>query len=290
MTKEEEQLLVSQKLENPYITSKEQAQIFEISHTYVETIWRKNNCTFQDLLGVYSRKIMVNDHYFNEINSHNKAYLLGLLYADGFLCRWRHNYVAKTGRNAGKITESKYVGITLKDGELVEAIKKELGVTSKLVNWKETKRLCFVSPIMFDDLVKLGCVEKKTFLLKFPTEEQVPKEFIYSFVLGYLDGDGSIVTYKLSKHPTYSAKTVVSFTGTYEMLDGLRKLFHKDNLKMVKRWRERNNNNFTINFCGTQSPAHILSLLYENAPPFCLQRKKERYEKIMRDPRNSNVK
>lgn len=46
---------------------------------------------------------------------------------------------------------------------------------------------------MYDDLIKLGCVEHKTFLIKFPTIEQVPFEFLNSFILGYQDGDGSII-------------------------------------------------------------------------------------------------
>ena len=43
-----------------------------------------------------------------------------------------------------------------------------------------------------EDLKKLGCVENKSLILTFPTEQQVPKEFVYDFIRGYFDGDGSI--------------------------------------------------------------------------------------------------
>ena len=40
-----------------------------------------------------------------------------------------------------------------------------------------------------DDLKKLGCVEKKSLILKFPTEEQVPKEYIFDKILFFLYKD-----------------------------------------------------------------------------------------------------
>ena len=49
---------------------------------------------------------------------------------------------------------------------------------------------------MYEDLIKLGCVPNKSLTVKFPTEEQVPKEFLSSFILGLIDGDGSIGIYK----------------------------------------------------------------------------------------------
>jgi len=48
-------------------------------------------------------------------------------------------------------------------------------------------------------LIKLGCVPKKSLILTFPTEEQVPQEFIYDFIRGYIDGDGYI-QYDYIKH------------------------------------------------------------------------------------------
>lgn len=43
-----------------------------------------------------------------------------------------------------------------------------------------------------DDLKQLGCIERKSLILKFPTEEQVPFDLLHHFIRGYFDGDGSI--------------------------------------------------------------------------------------------------
>jgi intein/homing endonuclease len=43
---------------------------------------------------------------------------------------------------------------------------------------------------LHDDLVKHGCVEKKSLILQFPKD--LSQELISHFVRGYFDGDGCI--------------------------------------------------------------------------------------------------
>jgi len=43
---------------------------------------------------------------------------------------------------------------------------------------------------MKDDLIALGCIPRKSLLLKFPTSNQVPEHLIRHFIRGYFDGDG----------------------------------------------------------------------------------------------------
>lgn len=131
----------------------------------------------------YKKK--VNHNYFNKIDSQSKAYILGLLYADGY------------------INEKTYqIELTLKkdDIELIEFVQKELDCSYKIkeresnLNGKTFKsnRLVIYSKQLVNDLTKLGCHQKKSLTLKFPTEEQVPKELIHHFMRGYFDGDGCI--------------------------------------------------------------------------------------------------
>lgn len=63
-------------------------------------------------------------------------------------------------------------------------------------------------------MAKLGCVPNKSLVLKFPTEEQVPKHLISHFIRGYFDGDGSVSKY---------AKNIkVNFTGCTNFITSLR--------------------------------------------------------------------
>lgn len=48
---------------------------------------------------------------------------------------------------------------------------------------------------MANDLINLGCIPRKTLVLKFPNESTVPKQLIKHFIRGYMDGDGCISTY-----------------------------------------------------------------------------------------------
>ena len=38
-------------------------------------------------IGLRFRKEDINDFFFSEIDSHNKAYILGVMYADGYLVK-----------------------------------------------------------------------------------------------------------------------------------------------------------------------------------------------------------
>ena len=66
-------------------------------------------------------------------------------------------------------------------------------------------------------LISLGCVPRKSLVLKFPTFEQVPKEYIIPFIRGYVDGDGCI-SYKRRKT---SLGVIIRIEGTLDFLKGV---------------------------------------------------------------------
>lgn len=89
---------------------------------------------------------------------------------------------------------TKRIGLDVIDVDWLLNINKKLKNEAPLykTNKENIKRIKITSVKLYDDLIKLGCFENKTFSLKFPNECQVPKKFINSFILGILDGDGSI--------------------------------------------------------------------------------------------------
>lgn len=136
-----------------------------------------------------SRKYTFNENYFEKIDNEHKAYWLGFMYADGFI---------ETKRNNG----NQKFGITLskEDKSHLEKFKQDLNATYEIKDYQGSgfnkenwfSRLLITSQKTVDDLKKLGCVEQKTKILKFPTEDQVPREYQLAFIRGYLDGDGTI--------------------------------------------------------------------------------------------------
>lgn len=267
----EKEQIKQEKLNNPFIKISELSKKYELYETTLNNFLNKNGLTTQKLTGVRYRKYNVNDNYFQKIDSHNKAYLLGVWYSDG--------YLVKEG-----IT--KRIGLDVKDSDWLSDIGKELQSEAPLYKTQkdELKRLKITSPKMYDDLIRLGCFENKTFLLKFPSDNIVPREFINSFILGLIDGDGSIEITKPRKE-NWSSGAKITLTGTKEILEGAKKVLRKDYLQLYQRFPERKNNNYTLQITGIHQVASILSLLYENAPSFCLKRKYEKYIKIINDSR-----
>lgn len=179
----------------------------------------------------------------------------------------------------------KRIGLDVKDLEWLRDIKEELefsGEEQKTAR-EGMKRLKITSPQLFDDLIKLGCVYNKTFLLKFPTNDQVPFEFLNSFILGLIDGDGSIEVHSPRK-PNRSPEYKISLTGTSSILSGVQTYFKLDTA-LSKRWKERNNDNYTLQISGIYNVARIILLLYKDAPSFCLKRKRDKANIILSDPR-----
>ena len=129
-----------------------------------------------------------NKDFFKEW-SPEMAYVLGFFTADGNMLQHK---------NGGC-----YIEFYSTDKEIIETIKSTLKSNHKISlrdrselnsKWKKAYRLQIGSKVMFNDLLKLGLVPKKSLILKMP---KIPSEFLKHFVRGYFDGDGCA---HLAKH------------------------------------------------------------------------------------------
>ena len=114
---------------------------------------------------------------FEKIDTEEKAYWLGFLYADG-----------SVGSKEDKIE----LGLAEKDLKHIEKFKTFMNINNKISYREKTKsyRISFRSAQCKQDLINKGCVPKKSLILNFPNENQVPKYLIRHFIRGYFDGDG----------------------------------------------------------------------------------------------------
>lgn len=159
-----------------------------------------------------SRKNIVDENYFKIIDSESKAYWLGFLYADGYVCK-RHD---KNGKPKGGVIE-----LCLKSDDkyhiqnFLDDIKSSSKISNKKVklNDKEynASRTSISSIKMVNDLINHGCIENKSLILKPPTT--IPKELLRHFIRGYFDGDGCVCFYPEKYRYTYS------ILGTKEFLE-----------------------------------------------------------------------
>lgn len=212
---------------------------------------------------VNSRKYQVDHSYFNMIDSEEKAYWLGFLYADGYVTKPR----------AG----GKYIGCAIgqKDENHLTKLRKALGATYPIKTYTTESygvpvtycRLLMTSEEMFDALVEKGVLEKKSLILKFPTNEQVSEHLMNHFIRGYFDGDGSFS----KSHDGYCVK----ICGTKEFLEVLGEKIGFPSRKLSKRYKDKKNN-YCLEIGGRHQVVTIGNLLYRDATVW-MERKRKRY-------------
>lgn len=146
------------------------------------------------------------EFYFSNIDSKEKAYWLGFLYADGCV----HS-------------NSNEISITLKDRDHLEKFRKAIKSNNK-IGESIDRRFSSLPKIyhfsikdkqLKSDLIKWGCVPNKSLsLTKIPN---IPRDFVSHFIRGYFDGDGSL-------HWLNGTKNFrISFVGTAPFLKDIQK-------------------------------------------------------------------
>lgn len=147
-------------------------------------------------------RYILDENYFDCIDTESKAYILGFIYADGFVGDEKFNNIV----------------IAVNDLEILEFIEKEFKFTG---NIRKTKKggfenskcgysLNFSSKIMASRLREIGLYPNKS--LTIDTLPQIDKKLVRHFIRGYFDGDGSIV---LSHNTSY-----------YKAIDGVIKYIY----------------------------------------------------------------
>lgn len=122
-------------------------------------------------------KYVCNHSYFDGINTSQKAYWLGFLYADGWV---RNN---KPGYEVG-------IKLNNRDIRSIEILKDDLSSTHKISPRKNNMSIFVIySKEMYSSLVKKGVVQAKSYKDIFP---KVETEYFSHFARGCFDGDGSI--------------------------------------------------------------------------------------------------
>lgn len=176
-----------------------------------------------------------NYNYFNKIDTEEKAYWLGFIYADGNL------YCPKNSRK--KVLQICLAG---KDKEHLEKFKKSLSSEHLIYKDRSNFRFMINSEQLVNDLLKLGLSPRKSLILEFPDENIVPTNLISHFIRGYFDGDGSI--FETNKN-TWG----FSIIGTIELITKIQKFLIDigvSKTKIVIEKRKANNKLCYLSFGG----------------------------------------
>lgn len=235
------------------ISSCKLAEMFGHTHKYYLNAFHKEGLEVRNNK-INSRKYTVNHNYFNKIDSHEKAYWLGFIYADGYIS-------STNGKRFG-------LSLAIKDKEHLEKLKNCLESNYPVNEFEQhcgysvgSKycRLLISSDSIYDNLLKYGVYEHKTNILESPN---IDEQFYPSFILGYFDGDGSIFLNK-AKFPFYS----INIVGTDNILTFIHNYFLNNKLVDKNINIEKRKENQTVSYIrygGNILVEKILDNLYTN--------------------------
>lgn len=155
----------------------------------------------------YTNIVKIDQTMFDVIDTEEKAYWLGFMYADGNIAK-----------NEDKIEMNLSVGDLDHMNKFKKFLKSEAKTRLCDNHGSIICRFSVRNKHMWQALYDKGCVPAKSLILKFPPENIFKhRNLIYDFIRGYCDGDGSLGIY-FGKH---GRKFQLSFCGTEEFLKGV---------------------------------------------------------------------
>lgn len=191
---------------------------------------------------------------------HKEAYILGLMFSDGCVCKTTNNrHTVNFGnkiRSCVKVV-AEYFGSNIIVGT---ANKKRYYRTS----------ICNID--LFNRMNEYGCIMRKTHILKKPN---IPEKYIWSFLCGFFDGDGSI-----SCNRSINSWKVSIGIASKDFSDWLISILNQNNILYNYEIRKTKTGKFyNITMCGIMGK-HFLSLCYTETLSICLKSKYNRYKKL----------
>jgi hypothetical protein len=158
------------------------AEYFNVSISPITRILKSNG------FDLTNRRYDVNHNYFDVIDTEEKSYWLGFLFADGYIRE----------RKTGNSLEMK---LSIKDKHHLEKFRDSLGSNHNIVDGfnrvkykggissSHMSTLAIYSKQLVESIKTQGVHSRKTFTIEKPN---INNELIHHFIRGYFDGDGTV--------------------------------------------------------------------------------------------------
>lgn len=177
-------------------------------------------------LGLIKSKYEYNHDYFENINSEDKAYWLGFIYADGCVSK---NEKINSCEISIKLQKSdmnhlKKFNKCINGNIEVSTFDRKSNFNNKIYSGCQIR---IYSQKMFNDLYDCGIHPNKSLSIKFPT--QLDENLIPHFIRGFFDGDGCLCESKKKKG---LSSIRCDFTcGSIDFINILREILYKNGIK-----------------------------------------------------------
>lgn len=202
--------------------------------------------------------------YFDVIDSHEKAYYLGFIYADGSI-------------SSGNYPNSKVFsfGLQQSDEYILQNLLNAFEINIGLTRSKKASRINLYNKHLCEALFALGVQEQKSYKdFKIPN---INEEFISSFILGYFDGDGCI-----SLPTKYKGKQAyVGITCNSKIfLTDVQSVLQKQNINSsIRQVQKPKNILYVLEICKKSEYLKFSDYIYSNFSN-SLTRKKDKFNEV----------
>lgn len=200
--------------------------------------------------------------YFKNIDSREKAYWLGFLYADGNV------FIRKPNEEH---TKGGTVEFSLKKDDEYVLYNFRADIKGNMpIKYRDIKlndkifpacRMNIGSIEMCNDLINQGCVPNKSLVLEFP--KNISFELYSHFIRGYIDGDGSVIFKIYGKYPTF----FVTLLGTYNFLNECKNIFKLNGIESHDIKPEMSNA-YRLGIYNKDNLTKLYNYLYKDANRF----------------------
>lgn len=223
--------------------------------------------------------------YFDKIDTIEKAYWLGFLYADGYVTsdnRWGVELCYEDYNHLQKLLYAFNY-----NGDLKTRERNDTKSCSFLINNKH----------MTGSLILNGVIPNKTYCLEFPNENIIPKKLYSHFIRGFFDGDGCVYITQNAKPRkdrgnkiyTRICKGINFVCKSENFINDLLHILNDNGINFHSSINKRDNL-YTITTSSLNEIEKFYNYIYKNSNPnIRLERKFNKFNEIFNATTNSDV-
>lgn len=151
----------------------------------IDTSYSSNIDKYREKMSKAFHTYTLDENVFDTIDTEEKAYWLGFLMADGYNHEDRNTVCLRLQGGDLEILEK--FSFFLKSNAPIYEFARVTPVNKLLKKYREVR---VNSVHLSKQLANLGCIQGKSYTLKFPT--CIPESLMHHFIRGYFDGNGCI--------------------------------------------------------------------------------------------------
>lgn len=250
-----------------------------------EHIGRSRNavqCKMRKLNLVKPDKYVYDYDFFEVMDTEEKAYWLGFIWADGWIHRTDRNAELAIELQERDSSHLEKFNKSLKGNvEITHHVNDQTNNDFMKVDVTHSCKIRLYRSKIVNDICQYGIDENKTYN-DLPISEQIPKELVRHFIRGFFDGDGTVCFIESQKQLRY-----LIYNASYSMLQSIREELYNYEIysQIIEDKRDIKRKTvpcYRLIIGGLENICKFYEYLYNNSS-ICLDRKYEYATKYMKE-------